>query len=272
MLNVVSPTTPEGEGATDAASMADQWNNIDWEAAERSIGRLQTRIAKAAMEGKRGKVKRLSYLLTHSFYAKALAVRRVTANKGRRTPGVDGEVWSTDTSKMKAVLRLTNKCYRAKPLRRVYIPKKGKKDEHRPLSIPTMYDRAMQGLYLLALGPVSEVGADLNSFGFRRGRSAKDAGQYLFGALSRRYNAQWILEGDIKGCFDNISHGWLLENVEMDKSMLVRFIKAGYVFEGELFPTEQGTPQGGIISATLANMALDGIQGMLAARFNTNKK
>jgi RNA-directed DNA polymerase len=210
--------------------------------------------------------------LTHSYFAKVLAVKRVTENKGRRTPGIDGEIWSTDSSKMKAALKLTDRHYKAKPLRRVNIPKKGKRGALRPLGIPTMYDRAMQALYLLALDPIVEVGADLNSFGFRKGRSAKDAGQYLFGALSRKFNAQWVLEGDIKGCFDNISHTWLLDNVEMDKSVLTQFIKAGYVFNGELFPTHQGTPQGGVISAALANTTLDGIQGILAERFGTNSK
>jgi RNA-directed DNA polymerase len=215
-------------------------------------------------------VKRLQYLITHSYYAKALAVRKVTTNKGKNTPGVDKELWSTTASKMRAVLSLTDKNYKAKPLRRVYIEKKGK-NAKRPLGIPCMYDRAMQALYALALDPVSEVTADTKSFGFRKGRSCHDACEYIFVALSRKMCAQWVLEGDIKGCFDNISHEWLVENIPMDKSVLKQFLKAGFVFGNELFPTDDGTPQGGVISPILANMALDGMQKVLADRFHTNR-
>lgn len=112
-------------------------------------------------------MKRLQYLLTHSFYAKALAVRHVTTNKGKNTAGVDGTIWSTPAMKMRAVLSLTDKGYEAKPLRRVYIEKKDKKKK-RPLGIPTVYDRAMQALYALALEPVAETTADTKSFGFRK--------------------------------------------------------------------------------------------------------
>ncbi|HEL1814636.1 TPA: group II intron reverse transcriptase/maturase, partial [Streptococcus suis] len=145
------------------------------------------------------------------------------------------------------------------------------KKKKRPLGIPTMYDRAMQALYALALEPVAETTADTKSFGFRKGRSCQDACEYIFTALSRKASPQWILEGDIKGCFDNISHDWLLENIPMDKSILKQFLKAGFVFKGELFPTEDGTPQGGIISPILANMALDGLQQVLSDRFHTNR-
>ena len=193
-------------------------------------------------------VKRLQYLLTHSFYAKALAVKRVVTNDGRKTPGVDGVLWNTPAKKMKAVLSLTDKGYRARPLRRVYIEKKDKKKK-RPLGIPTMYDRAMQALYALALEPVAETTADGKSFGFRKGRCAQDACEYLFNALSRKHiSPKWVLEGDIKGCFDHISHDWLLANIPMDKNILKQFLKAGFIYQRELFPTEEGTPQGGIIS------------------------
>lgn len=208
------------ESASDAARLADQWMSINWEAAELAIGRLQARITKAAKEGRRNKVRRLQYLLTHSFYAKAMAVRRVVTNSGGKTAGVDGVLWSTDAAKMKAVLRLTDRRYRARPLRRVLIPKKGKKGQVRPLGIPTMHDRAMQALYLLALDPVAEALADENSFGFRVGRCAQDAGEYLFSLLCHRRDDQWILEGDIKGCFDHISHARPMDNVPMDRSVL----------------------------------------------------
>lgn len=112
-----------------------------------------------------------------------------------------------------------------------------------------MYDRAMQALYALALEPVAETTADGRSFGFRKGRCAQDACEYLFHALSRKHvSPKWVLEGDIKGCFDHISHDWLLANIPMDKNILKQFLKAGFIYQRELFPTEEGTPQGGIIS------------------------
>lgn len=258
------------ERLSDSKLLATQWKTIDWKKAEQEVNRLQVRIVKATQEKKWNTVKRLQYLLTHSFHAKALAVRRVTTNKGKKTAGVDGEIWSTPAMKMRAVLSLTDKNYKAKPLRRVYIEKKDKKKK-RPLGIPTMYDRAMQALYALGLEPVAETTADTKSFGFRKGRCCQDACEYIFTALSRKVSPEWVLEGDIKGCFDNISHEWLVENIPMDKSVLKQFLKAGFIFKGELFPTEDGTPQGGVISPILANMALDGMQKVLSDRFHTNR-
>ena len=216
-------------------------------------------------------MKRLQYLLIHSYYAKVLAVRKVTTNKGKNTPGVDKQLWKTPAAKMRGALTLTDKGYKAKPLHRVYIEKPGKKKK-RPLGIPCMYDRAMQALYALALDPVSETTADTKSFGFRKGRCAQDACEYIFTALSRSFSPEWVLEGDIKGCFDHISHQWLIDNIPMDKSVLKQFLKAGFVFQGELFPTDEGTPQGGIISPILANMALDGLQQVLSSRFDMSRK
>lgn len=216
-------------------------------------------------------MKRLQYLLIHSYYAKVLAVRKVTTNKGKNTPGVDKQLWKTPAAKMRGALTLTDKGYKAKPLRRVYIEKPGKKKK-RPLGIPCMYDRAMQALYALALDPVSETTADTKSFGFRKGRCAQDACEYIFTALSRGFSPEWVLEGDIKGCFDHISHQWLIDHILMDKSVLKQFLKAGFVFQGELFPTDEGTPQGGIISPILANMALDGLQQVLSNRFDLSRK
>lgn len=263
-------TTAKAERLSDSKTLEIQWKSINWNEAETYVNRLQVRIAKATQDKKWNTVKRLQYLLTHSYYAKALAVRKITTNKGKNTSGVDKELWSTPASKMRGVLSLTDKNYKAKPLRRVFIEKKGKKAK-RPLGIPCMYDRAMQALYALALDPVSEVTADTKSFGFRKGRSCHDACEYIFTALSRKVSAEWVLEGDIKGCFDHISHEWLIENIPMDKSVLKQFLKAGFVFENELFPTDDGTPQGGVISPILANMALDGMQKMLADRFHTNR-
>ena len=138
-----------------------------------------------------------------------------------------------------------------------------------PLGIPTMHDRAMKALHLLALDPTAETTGDTHSYGFRRGRSTADAIEQVRNALGRKHSPKWVLEGDIKGCFDNISHEWLLAHVPMDKGVLRKWLKAGY-FEGNaLFPTEGGTPQGGIISPVLANLALDGLQSKLTEFFRT---
>ena len=263
---------------TDKASMADKagaeplrWNSIDWEKAESHVNRLQTRIAMAASEGKWERVRKLQRQLTNSLHAKMVAVRRVTTNKGRKTPGVDGELWNTPAKKMKAVLSLSGKGYKAKPLKRVYIEKKGGKNKKRPLGIPTMHDRAMQALYALALEPVAEVTGDRHSYGFRKGRCAQDAYVQLFSNLGNKHSSEWVLEGDIKGCFDHISHDWLMEHIPMDKKVLKQFLEAGFMEKGEWHETEEGTPQGGIISPILANMALDGIDRLLDERFHFNK-
>ena len=166
---------------------------------------------------------------------------------------------------------LTNMGYKAKPLRRVYIPKPGS-TKKRPLNIPTMYDRAMQALHALSLSPVAEATADPRSFGFRKHRNAQDAAQYAFICLSGKNSAKWVLEGDIKGCFDNINHEWLLDNIPMDKSILKQFLKAGFVYNRHLNPTKAGTPQGGIISPILANMTLDGMESAIASMYHVDKK
>lgn len=239
-----------------------QWNQIDWKKAEEQVNRLQIRIVKATLEQKWRLVKRLQYLMTNSFYAKALAVKRVTTNKGKNTPGIDGVLWKTNEEKVKAVAELNCQTYHAKPLKRVYIEKFGKK-EKRPLGIPTMSDRAMQALQLLALEPVAETTADRISFGFRKYRSPEDAREYAFSVLSRRDSPHWILEGDIKSCFDKISHQWMLENLPTDKRILKEFMKCGYIERGRLFPTAEGSPQGGVISPTYTNMVLDGLEPMI---------
>ena len=245
---------------------AEAWHQINWRQVNHTVRGLQVRIAKAAREGKWRKVKSLQRMLTRSFSGKALAVRRVTENRGRATPGIDGETWSTPVAKWEAISRLERKGYRPRALRRVYIPKaNGKK---RPLGIPTMHDRAMQALHLLALEPVSESTADKNSYGFRPNRSTADAIEQLFGLLCRKTSAQWVLEADIQGCFDNISHDWLTAHVPMDRSILRKWLKAGYMEKGRWFATQGGTPQGGIISPVLANIALDGLEAALGTQFS----
>ena len=241
------------------------WDSIDWKKAAAYVKKLQMRIAKAQKEGRHNKVKALQWTLTHSFYAKALAIKRVTENRGKKSPGVDKILWTTKKEKWEAITTLKRHGYRPLPLRRVYLRKPNGK--LRPLGIPTMTDRAMQTLYKFALEPVAETTGDPNSYGFRMGRCTQDAAVQCAAILARKDRAQWVLEGDIKGCFDNISHDWIEKHIPMDKEILHKFLKCGYIDTGKLFPTQAGTPQGGSISPTIANMVLDGLESMLNKRF-----
>jgi RNA-directed DNA polymerase len=241
---------PAGAPSADARD----WARIDWRTVRTEVYRLQVRIAKA---------KALQRLLAHSYSAKQLAVRRVVTNHGRHTPGVDGVRWRTLGQKQQAVVLLRRRGYRPRPLRRVYILKSNGKQ--RPLGIPTMHDRAMQALYSLALEPVVEMYADPNSYGFRPRRSLHDAIGQCFSVLAKKHSPRWILDADIKACFDRISHGWLLAHVPMDKGILKAWLTAGYIEENALHVTEEGTPQGGIVSPLLANWALDGLERAVKA-------
>ena len=248
-------------GASSGA--ATEWESINWTTIRATVRRLQMRIAKAIRAQCHGKTKALQWLLTHSHAAKLLAVKRVTENKGHRTPGVDGKVWRTARQKLEAVEQLKRRGYQPQPRRRTYITKKNGK--LRPLSIPTMLDRAQEALHMQALQPVAETCADKNSYGFREGRSCADAIGQCFNALAKSYAPVWVLEGDIKSCFDEISHQWLLDHSPMDRRVLHQWLKAGFMENQRLFPTTAGTPQGGIASPLLANLTLDGMEQAIRA-------
>jgi RNA-directed DNA polymerase len=244
---------------TGASSTSNQnWLTIHWERVTKEVKRLQMRIAKAVREKRHGKVKALQWILTHSFSAKLLAVKRVTQSSGAHTPGVDGVVWKTPKQKIKAVKSLQRRGYCPLPLRRIYIPKKSGGD--RPLSIPTLIDRSMQALHLLALEPVVEMKADRNAYGFRPKRSTADAIEQCFKALARKASSSWILEGDIRACFDSLSGEWLEDNIPMDKTLLTKWLRAGYIEKKTLHPTFQGVPQGGVISPCILVLALSGLE------------
>jgi RNA-directed DNA polymerase len=272
------PTDPGSEAdlsagvspAGAAPGLALDWHSIDWRKVHRNVRRLQARIVKAVREGRWGKVKALVYLLTHSFSGRALAILRVVTNSGAKSPGVDHVRWNTPEAKTAAFSTLRRHGYRPQPLRRVYIPKSNGK--MRPLGIPTMTDRAMQALYLLGLDPIEETLADRNSFGFRLGRCCADALRQCHHVLCGSEGAGWVLEGDIKSCYDRISHDWLLANVPMDKVILRKWLKAGFLEEGALFATTEGTPQGGIISPALANRTLDGLESLLAGHYADTRR
>lgn len=234
------------------------------------VKRLQMRIVKAQKQNSHNKVRALQWILTHSYSAKVLAVYRVTTNKGKNTPGVDGVIWKTDKQKKEAVEELKRKGYQAQPLRRIFIPKKNGKQ--RGLGIPVMMDRAQQALHLMALDPVAETILDNETFGFRPKRSTADAIEAIYKAVAANKDcAEWVIEGDIKACFDNLSHKWLMENIPMDKRILTKWLKAGIIFKDEYSDTEAGTPQGGIISPCLANLALNGLASMLKKKFMNRK-
>lgn len=265
-MNEVEVYTPEKVTANsdgrdnNKQELITQWKSIDWKEVNETVNRTQTRIAKATISQNWKLVRELQRMIVNSFHAKLLAVKIVTSNEGRKTAGVDGILWDSPDIKMKNALELNKGKYKAKPLKRVEIDK-GKGDgSKRPLGIPTMYDRAMQCLYSLALDPVAESLADENSYGFRKGRGAIDAGEQIFSCMNARNKATWVLDADIKGFFDNISHKWLINNIPMDKRILREFLKSGVVIKGKLYPTDKGTPQGGVISPILANMALDGLE------------
>ena len=260
-------TTEQSVGASSTPSL--DWKALPWDTIRQRVRRLQMRIAKAIKQKRYGKAQALQWILTHSHSAKLLAVQRVTTNKGARTPGVDNKVWRTDRLRLAAIYLLKRRGYKPQPLRRIYIKKKNGK--LRPLSIPTILDRAFQALYMLALQPIAETCADKNSYGFREGRSCADAIKQCFIVLARRSSPQWVLECDIKACFDQISHAWMLKNIPMDRRVLGLWLKAGYMENNRLFPTTAGTPQGGIASPVLANLTLDGLEQAIRAAIDPKR-
>lgn len=245
--------------ASASSARPEQWEEISWPKVQALVFKLQMRIAKAIRNGHRSKAKALQRILTTSYYAKLLAVKRVTKNTGSKTPGVDGVVWKMPEQKLQAAHSLKRRGYKPLPLKRIYIPKQNSK-KLRPLSIPTMYDRAQQALHLLGLEPIAEVLADHNAYGFRPRRAAGDAIEQCFNNLAKKTSAQWILEGDIKSCFNMISHKWLLDNIIMDKIMLKKWLNAGYMEKRKFYTTDTGISQGGIISPTILNLTLAGLE------------
>lgn len=229
------------------------WHEINWNEAREKINKIQEEIVIATREKDFRKIYRLQWKLLTSFSAKALAVRKVITNSGGKTCGIDKVVWKEPNEYYNAIQRLQQivqkpEKYTALPLRRVYIPK-GDTGEKRPLGIPTMTDRAVQALYHLAIDPVVEEWSDPNSFGFRKNRSTHDAIIALRSHMDKNYHPRWILEADISKCFDRISHDFLMKNTPIvHKNVLEQWLKSGVMDNGYLMNTDEGTPQGGIIS------------------------
>jgi len=237
------------------------WDEIIWGKVRRLVFNLQKRIYKLTKAGKYRKARSLMYLLQHSYYASLLGVRKVTTeNKGKKTPGVDKVKVTTPKQKMNLVVNVLDTIqkgwdkYEAKPAKRIYIPKaNGKK---RPLGIPTVLDRAMQAVTKSALEPFYEAKFESASYGFRPGMGCTDAIDKITATLFRKQ--KWVLDADIKGFFDNIDHEFIVKQTDKYwRPIVKKWLKAGYMEENKYNPTKFGTPQGGIISPLLANIALD---------------
>jgi len=253
------------ETNTPYSERTEDWNTLPWKDIQKNVFRLQRRIYQAASRNDVKRVHDLQRLLLRSWSARCLAVRRVTQdNRGKRTPGVDGVASLTPRQRMRMVKDLRNLTHHTPaPLRRVYIPKPGKK-EKRGLSIPTMLDRALQALVKLALEPEWEARFEPNSYGFRPGRSPHDALESIFNFI--RLKPKYVLDADIAKCFDRISHDAILDKLHAIRPIerLVRsWLKAGIVDHGETIFPQAGTAQGGPLSPLLANVALHGLETVL---------
>ncbi|NEO71382.1 MAG: RNA-directed DNA polymerase [Moorea sp. SIO3H5] len=251
----------ENDIAQDVSIVPDvEWRNLDWKTIQRRVFKLQKLIYKASSRGERSKMRKYQKLLTKSFHARLLAVRRVTQdNQGKKTAGVDGIKNLKPKQRFNLVELLKKSPKKPKPTRRVWIPKPGK-DEKRPLGIPTMYDRALQCLHKIALEPEWEARFEPNSYGFRPGRAAHDAVGAIYLAINKK--PKYVLDADLAKCFDRINHKALLEKIGLypGRKLIKRWLKAG-VFDDEQFQeTNEGTPQGGVISPLLANIALHGME------------
>jgi RNA-directed DNA polymerase len=251
------------------------WRRIDWRHAEHEVRRLRQRIFTASKAGDLARVRRLQKLMLRSRSNTLLSVRRVTErNAGRLTAGVDGEVAITDEAKAELVSRVHDPAdvFKALPVRRVYIPKPGGK--RRPLGIPVILDRVQQARVVNALEPEWEARFEPKSYGFRPGRGCHDAIEAIFQVAKQNPRRLWVLDADLAGAFDRIGHDHLISMLGTfpSRDMIRAWLKAGVVEQGRLSRTEEGTPQGGVVSPVLLNIALHGMETAAGVRYGADER
>jgi RNA-directed DNA polymerase len=246
------------------------WNAINWRKANWTVRNLRQRIFRAAQGGTLNKVRSLQKLMLKSYSNRLVSVRRVAQiNAGKNTPGVDKLVIKTPAARGRMVDILAHyTLWKAKPARRVYIPKANGK--LRPLGIPVIVDRCLQAMVKNALEPAWEARFEGSSYGFRPGRSCHDAIEKIYGLARPNKTKKWVLDADIRGAFDHISHDYLLKTIGAvpGKELIKQWLKAGYVEHGAFHATEQGTPQGGVASPLLANIALHGMEEAIGVTYD----
>lgn len=242
------------------------WQSINWQLVKKRIRNLRRRIFRATREKKWNQVRSLMKLVLRSQANALLAIRRVTVtNKGKKTTGIDKKVYTSSRDRERLYQEIkTYTPWKASPTRRVYIPKANGKS--RPLGIPTITDRVMQAIVKNALEPRWEAEFEANSYGFRPGRSTHDAITQAWNNFQNGRDKKWVLDADIKGAFDNIDHRFILDKLGNipGRELIKQWLRAGYVESSQFNPTESGTPQGGIISPLLSNIALDGLEAVLS--------
>src|SRR6266446_4882040 len=262
---------PEGLPSFDG----DAWERVDWRRHEEQVRRLRGRIFKAVRAGDWLLARNVQKLALRSWSNTLVSVRQVTQrNTGRRTAGIDGQVALTSQARAEMAVHV-HACigsHRPSPVRRVYVPKASDKTKMRPLGIPVIADRCHQARVRNALEPEWEAQFEPRSYGFRPGRGCHDAIESLFNTLHGKSKRVWILDADLAAAFDKISHGHLLEMVGgfPAKAMIAGWLKAGVFEAGKGFaPTWEGTPQGGVISPLLLNIALHGLEDAAGVRYHT---
>ena len=238
--------------------LAEIWDSTDWVVVENNLAEMQKRLAIAASKRDTQLIAAIQKQIVRTTENKMLAVRKVCS--GNSGPGVDGVKWKESDEKMRAALMLNSKGYHAEPMRNIIVHSKAT-GRDRTYGLPTYFDRAMQVLYGFSLAPVLESWGEKKSFAFRRGRSALDANAYILHALQARDAPEFVVIADVMAYYANIQHEWLMGETPMDKKVLAEFLRAGFVFAGELFPKEEvGISLGGNISPLLGNFVLDGLQ------------
>jgi RNA-directed DNA polymerase len=277
-LDAMAAATPAAGSATVGDAVANgpedgstDWLSIDWREAEEDVRRLRQRIFTASQAGDLKQVRNLQKLMLRSRAGTLLSVRRVTeVNAGRMTAGIDGKtvLLASQKAEMADWMQHRAASWRPKPVRRVFIPKANGRS--RPLGIPVIADRCLQALVLSALEPEWEARFEPRSYGFRPGRGCQDAIQAIFSAAKGKSpKRQWVLDADLAAAFDRIDHVRLLGLLGRfpARGLVEQWLKAGVIDQGRFAPTVEGTPQGGIISPCLMNVALHGLEGAAGVRY-----